>query len=53
VLTDPAVQDEGARTERPIAYLSGDESRRTLDGILAGFDPKQLDVLKKLILTAY
>lgn len=53
VLTDSAVQEEGARTERPIAYLSSAESRRTLEGILAGFDPKQLDVLKKLILTAY
>lgn len=53
VLTDPAVQEEGARTERPIAYLSGAESRQTLDGILAGFDRKQIDILKKLVLTAY
>jgi hypothetical protein len=47
------VQEEGARSERPIAYLPGAESRRTLDGILAGFDSRHLDVLKKLILTAY
>jgi len=53
VLADPAVREEGARTERPIAYLTGAESQRTLDGILTGFDPKQLNILKKLILTAY
>lgn len=53
VLTDPAVREEGARTERPIAYLPGAESQRTFDRILTRFDPKQLNILKKLILTAY
>lgn len=53
VLSDPAVLEEGARTERPIAYMSAAQSRRTLDGILAGFNPSELAALKKLLLTAY
>jgi tripartite-type tricarboxylate transporter receptor subunit TctC len=53
VLTDPAVQDEGARTNRPIAYAPAAESREVLDGIFASVNAKQQAVIRKLLLTAY
>jgi tripartite-type tricarboxylate transporter receptor subunit TctC len=53
VLTDPAVQDEGRRTDRPIAHASGADSRRTLDSILTGIDAQERSTIRALLLTAY
>jgi hypothetical protein len=53
VLTDPAVQDEGVRSSRQIAYVPGVESRHILDGILASLDAQKLAIIRKLLLTAY
>ena len=53
VLTDSSVQDEGARSNRPIAYAPGMESRRILESIVAGLDPKERAVIRNLLLTAY
>jgi len=53
VLTDPGVQDEGTRTERPIAYASAMESQRLLDRILTGIDAEERTAIRTLLLTAY
>jgi tripartite-type tricarboxylate transporter receptor subunit TctC len=53
VLTDRDVLDEGRRTDRPIAYATGAESRRTLDSILTGLDAQERTAIRALLLTAY
>ncbi len=53
VLSDPTLQAEGARTNRPIAYASAAECRRIVDGILGKVDPQERATIKKLLLTAY
>ena len=53
VLTDLSVQSEGARTNRPIAYASGADSRRIVESIFARIDPAERASVKSLLLTAY
>lgn len=53
VLTDPAVLAEGARTNRPIDYASGETTKRTLQAFFAGLDQATTETLKNVLLTAY
>jgi len=53
VLSDPRVQDEGARTDRPIAYASHAETRRILDSIVSGLSDADRATIRRLLLSAY
>jgi putative tricarboxylic transport membrane protein len=53
VLSDPSLRAQGARTNRPIAYISAAECRRIVDSILTRIEPKERAAIKRLLLTAY
>lgn len=53
VLTDPKVQAEGERTNRPIAYAAASENRRLVESVLGKLEPHERTFIRNLLLSAY
>jgi tripartite-type tricarboxylate transporter receptor subunit TctC len=53
VLTDPAVMDEGAKTQRWLSWADGRETQKFVRDYLAKRDPKMRAKVKQVILEKF
>ena len=52
VLTDPAVIEEGAKTNREIVYMPGADLQKLVDDLMAAAGPR-LPEFRKIVLDSY
>lgn len=53
VLTDPKVEAEGARTNRPISYAPASENRRLVEGVLGKIGADERAFIRTLLMSTY